>query len=158
MFRWGKRPFLRRWQRGRREAAFGHGWIRMPAPPSRCSIGDPGQRGCLRPSRPAKSRAREGRPRFLQLSRCQLQSLLSCCRGNREEVFASPRWYWLSIARQFSRGRGLAPAAALIIGAAPAIKWDAVGVRSILTTFRRRRILTSNQTRERTNPTGYDPL
>jgi hypothetical protein len=77
----------------------------MPAPPSQRSIGGRGLCGCLRPSPLAKGTARASPPRFLQLSRHRFQSRLSCCRGSREEAFASPRLYWLSIARQFSRGR-----------------------------------------------------
>ena len=80
----------------------------MPAPPSQRSIGGRGLCGCLRPSPLAKWTARASPPRFLQLSRHRFQSRLSCCRGSREEAFASPRLYWLSIARQFSRGRASA--------------------------------------------------
>src|SRR5690348_2487687 len=71
----------------------------MPALPSQRSIEGQGQRGCLRLDFPAKSRPREGPPRFLRSREYRFQPRPSCCRGSREEAFAFPRLYWLSSAR-----------------------------------------------------------
>jgi hypothetical protein len=61
-------------RRGRRAllvgAVLGSG---RPLYPHDASTGDQGLRGCLRPSRPAKSGVREGPPRFLRLRRYHFQ-------------------------------------------------------------------------------------
>jgi hypothetical protein len=85
------------------DEAVRHGPIRMPAPPSRRSIGGQGLPGCLRPSRPTTWGVREGPPRFLLLRRHRFQSRLSCCRGSRKEFFSYPRLCWRGAARRFSR-------------------------------------------------------
>ena len=77
--------------------------LRTPARPSQRSIGGQDLHGCLTPNRPAKPVVRADPPRFLPLPRYPFRPRLACCRGSRQGVFASPRFYWLRVARPFSR-------------------------------------------------------
>jgi hypothetical protein len=74
---------------GRRKAAFRHSLVRMPTLPSQHSIVGQGQRGCLRPNRPAKSKESEGPPQILRSQEYLAQLRPACCRGSQLEVCMS---------------------------------------------------------------------